>query len=185
MATATEIATYALKRLRVIGAGETPAAADVADATLALNQMIKSWDAEGLEGEVLPIDDRYEAGLVAMLAVRLAGDYGKTVDAVLARDADDGWKRLQAAYIQPVTPTFDWALIRTPSRRFPYTVPIDGTNPWKPNYSYTLGWLVTNNGNVYVCTVAGTSGSTGPTGTSLNETDGSVTWEYVEAIGGN
>lgn len=184
MATATQIATGALKRLRVIGAGETPAAADVADATTALYQMINSWDAEGLEGDILPLDDRYEAGIIAMLAVRLAGDYGKQIDVVLAKDADDGWKRLQAAYIQPVTPTFDWALIRTPSRRFPYTVPIDGTTPWKPNTSYTLGISVTNNGNVYISTVAGLSGTTGPTGTSATQTDGTVTWEYVTSIGG-
>lgn len=184
MATATQIATSALKRLRIVGAGETPAAADIADATTALNQLINSWDAEGLDGDTLPLDDRHEAGIIAMLAVRLAGDYGKPVDAVLEKDATDGWRRLQAAYIQPETPTFDWALIRTPSRRFPYTVPIDGTNPWKANYTYTLGWLVTNNGNVYICTVAGTSGTTGPTGTDPTQTDGSVTWEYVSSIGG-
>lgn len=185
MSTSTEIATSALKRLRVVGSGETPAAADVQDAVKALNLMISSWDAEGLSGESIPLDEKYEAGLIAMLAVRLAGDYGKQPDGILLKDADDGWRRLQAAFIQPETPTFDWALIRTPSRRFPYTVPIDGSVPWKPNYTYTLGWLVTNNGNVYICVGAGTSGSTGPTGTTATQTDGSVTWEYVEAIGGS
>lgn len=182
MATATEIVTKALKRINVISGSEVPDASDMSDGKDALNAMIASWDAEGLSGDTLPLDKRYEQGIIAMLAVRMAEDFGKQVGPVLARDAENGWRALQAAFITPATPTFDYALTRTPSRRYPYTVPIDGTTPWKANTTFTLGTLVANNGNIYGCIVAGTSGATGPTGTANNQTDGSCVWNYVEAI---
>jgi uncharacterized phage protein gp47/JayE len=46
------------------------------------------------------------------------------------------------------------------------------------------GSLVTNGGNIYACTVAGTSaGSGGPTGTGTAIVDGGCTWRYVAAGG--
>lgn len=182
MATATEIAQRALKRLSIFQGGATASAVDVADAKEALSAMIASWSAEGLDGDTLPLDSMYEAGIIAMLAVRMAEDYNVTPGPVLLRDAQTGWQQLQSAFITPAEPTFDYALIRTPSRRYPITVPISGTTPWKSNTSFGLGVLVTNSGNVYACIMAGVSGATGPTGTSLGQPDGSCTWDYVEAI---
>lgn len=183
MATATEISTKALKRIRVIASGETPSAAETQDAIDALNAMIASWGAEGLSGDPLPLDAKYEAGIIAMLAVRLAPDYGKQPDAVLTRDANNGWRQLQAAFITPSEPVFDWALIRTPSRRFPYTYPLDGTIPWRAYTSFSLANYVTNAGNVYICIQAGISGSNGPTATVGTVADGTCVWEFVEPIG--
>ena len=59
MATATQISTRALRRLGVFDALESPSAMDVAAATEALTAMIASWEAEGLSGDVLPIDSRF------------------------------------------------------------------------------------------------------------------------------
>lgn len=95
MSTATEIATKALKRINVIGAGETPAAPDLADSIDALNAMIASWEADGLSGDTLPLDKRFEQGIIALLAVRLAEDFGKSPGPVLMRDAANGWAALQ------------------------------------------------------------------------------------------
>jgi len=183
MATATEIATRALKRITVVAAGETPSAAEMSDAKDALNAMIASWAAEGLTGDTLPLDSKFEQGIIALLAVRLAEDYGKSPGPVLVNDANKGWAQLQAEFIQTGEPQFDYALIRTPSRRFPYTVPIDGTIPWKANTWFGLGVLVTNAGNVYVCIQAGISDTAGPSRAGMNQIDGSCIWDYVEAIG--
>src|SRR6185295_12646844 len=53
---------------------------------------------------------------------------------------------------------------------------------WIASTAYVIGDWVTNSGNVYRCTVAGTSaGSGGPTQTSGTATDGTVTWIFVQA----
>lgn len=41
--TARQIVTFALKQLRVVGAGETPSAEDMSDGIEALNLMLKAW----------------------------------------------------------------------------------------------------------------------------------------------
>lgn len=52
---------------------------------------------------------------------------------------------------------------------------------WITLTAYAVGAFVTHTGNTYVCTAAGTSGATGPVGTTLNatESDGTVTWQYT------
>lgn len=57
------------------------------------------------------------------------------------------------------------------------------TPAWVATTAYTVGTLVYANGNVYICTVAGTSGSTAPSHTSGIATDGTVTWSYKRAYG--
>lgn len=175
MATATEIATKALKRLRIVGAGETPTAEDVTDATDALNAMIESWEAEGLTGDVLPLDARFEAGITAMLAVRLAEDYGKTPGPVLTRDASNGWAQIQAAFLSTPEARFDSALVSTRYRGS--TNGNENYLPWQPSASYDLRTFVINDASIYECITAGTSAAGGgPTGTAATITDGTVEW---------
>ena len=51
---------------------------------------------------------------------------------------------------------------------------------WLANTAYVVNQTAYNGGNVYVCTVAGTSaGSGGPGGTGTGITDGGVTWNYI------
>ncbi|MFC0560054.1 right-handed parallel beta-helix repeat-containing protein [Halalkalibacter alkalisediminis] len=52
---------------------------------------------------------------------------------------------------------------------------------WTTNTLYTKGQLVHANNKVYKCTVEGTSGSIAPNHTSGIETDGTVTWGFVDA----
>lgn len=183
MATAEQIAVRALKRLGIPGIGGSLAAEEMQDSLEALSAMLASWEAEGVVA-ALPIDDRFEQGVVAMLAVRVSEDYGKTVGQVLARDAAAGWQQIQAHYITPGTVEFDPALSRTPTRLYVESYGINGTRAWRADTAWGLADLVTNAGNVYVCIVAGVSGATGPTGTTLNQADGSCVWDYVQAIGG-
>lgn len=177
MATATEISTRALRRIGAIDALQSPSAADVAAATEALNAMIASWEAEGLSGDVLPLDSRYEQGVVAMLAVRISEEYGKTPGPVLARDAANGWSALQAAYIATPEASFDTALL-TGTYRYQPNDEIPALT-WQASTVYTLRAFVTNNANLYELHTAGTSASSGgPTGTGSEITDGTCVWVW-------
>lgn len=50
---------------------------------------------------------------------------------------------------------------------------------WVATTAYTLYEVVRNDGRAYVCTTAGTSGSTGPTGFGSGITDGTAEWRYM------
>lgn len=176
MATATEISTRALKRLRITDGHSTPSAADVADVNEALTVMIASWEARGLRGDVLPLDSRFEQAVVALLAVRVAEHFGVTPGAVLADDARRGWNSLQAAYMAVPVSKFDSVLCNTGS----YGALSTGSNApaaWQPSTAYTLRSFVINNANRYELVTAGTSASSGgPTGTGAAITDGTCVW---------
>lgn len=47
---------------------------------------------------------------------------------------------------------------------------------WAATTAYVVGDIRAGNGNIYYCTVSGTSGTTRPSATSGNITDGTVTW---------
>ena len=53
--------------------------------------------------------------------------------------------------------------------------------PWVASTAYSLGDLVSGSGYVYICTGAGTSGTTRPYWSTGSDTEGSVTWTvYTE-----
>lgn len=54
---------------------------------------------------------------------------------------------------------------------------------WVANTAFNRGHRITLNGNSYECVVAGTSGSTGPVGTTLEaiEVDGTASWKNIGA----
>ncbi len=57
-----------------------------------------------------------------------------------------------------------------------------GLAAWAASTAYALGDRIINGGNVYLCTVAGTSAASGgPTGTTTDIVDNTVTWNYVSA----
>lgn len=67
----------------------------------------------------LPMDDSLTQALVAVLAVRMAGDFGATVDPVLAHDARHGQAQIDGAFLKvPTKGLLDQSLVRTSSRRF-------------------------------------------------------------------
>lgn len=52
---------------------------------------------------------------------------------------------------------------------------------WQASTAYALNQQVNNGGNVYRCTTAGTSASSGgPSGTGAGITDGTAVWTYVD-----
>lgn len=55
------------------------------------------------------------------------------------------------------------------------------SDAWQASRPYAVGDQVTNGGNLYRATAAGTSASSGgPTGTGASITDGGVTWTFVQ-----
>lgn len=56
---------------------------------------------------------------------------------------------------------------------------------WATSHAYALNDVVYAGGNVYICTTAGTSASSGngPTGTGTGISDGTAVWSYVSDIG--
>lgn len=181
MSSSAQIVARALKRLRIIGPGEDPSAEDAADGLATLNAMIAGWKADGVEvtGDV-PLDARFEEGVIALLAVRLADDYGKEVSAGVARDAQVGWERLMAAFLHVPTSQFDVGLTRSSTQNAPYAC---STPPlWQVKHEYSVGDQVQSSGRIYECTVAGTSGALRPLGSSQSIPDGSVTWKWVRDL---
>ncbi len=183
MATQTELATRALRRLAVV----EPSAQDIADAGEALTAMVNAWEAEGLSGDILPLDARFDQAITAMLAVRLAEEYGKTPGPVLLRDASDGWSAISAAFFAVPASRFDAGLKYTGhyadvgmiigDREENYDV-------WQASTAYALRRYVRNGANLYECVTAGTSASSGgPTGTDAEITDGSVVWCWRRVAG--
>lgn len=58
------------------------------------------------------------------------------------------------------------------------------SQPWVASSAFIVGQQVHNGTNVYICTTAGTSHSSGgPTGTGTGITDGTCVWDYVDKKG--
>lgn len=182
MATATEISTRALRRVGAFDALESPSAIDVSNATEALTAMIASWEAEGLSGDVLPIDARFEQAVVAMLAERMCEEYGKQPGPVLMRDAANGWNAIQAAYFAVPKSRFERGLTNTGQQTdAAYLIlgedAVVTSEVWTALTQYALRSFVVNNANLYELVTAGTSAASGgPTGTDASITDGTCVW---------
>jgi hypothetical protein len=179
VSSSAQIVTRALKRLALVEPGETPAAADAEDGRAALNAMIAGWAADGIDvSPDVPLPAQYEEGVVAMLAVRLAPDYGKDPSVLLMADADKGMRRLEAGYISAPLASFDCALRNMPSVM---TTVIASVDAWAQSTAYAEFDRVEANRKIYECIVAGTSSSTGagPHSSGAVITDGSVTWRFI------
>lgn len=179
MSSSAQIVTRALKRLALVEPGETPSAADAEDGLAALNAMLAGWQADGINvSPDVPLPAKHEEGVVALLAVRLAPDYGKEAPVQVYADASRGMDRLYADYIQPPLATFDCALIGMPSRLAVLTASVDD---WAVATAYAEFDRVEANRKIYECIVAGTSASTGagPHSSGAVITDGTAQWRFI------
>lgn len=188
MATATEIATRALKRIGKTDSYTSPDSADVSDATEELNALIASFEAEGLSGDVLPLDSRFENAVVDMLVVRIAPLFGVPVDDLMRRNYDAGWTQMQAAFTPVPASRFENALRYTGHYTdIGYIIgdPTELIANWEASTAYVVRQCVVNSGNVYECVTAGTSDTSGgPTTTAAEITDGTVIWCWRRVDGG-
>lgn len=122
MATMNDIVLGALKRLRVSNPRKALDAVAGTEGLTALNDMMHSWKASGVDvdhdtADALTDDftlgDEHIQGVKALLAVRLAGEYGLEVNAGIVRDAQMEWAALEAEFIDaPTQAEFDSGLTR-------------------------------------------------------------------------
>jgi len=67
----------------------------------------------------IPFDDSLTAALIAVLAYRLAEDYGQQIGPILAEQAKRGQAEIDGAFLYiPTTDQLDRALVEVPSSRF-------------------------------------------------------------------
>lgn len=120
MTTTRDVCQRALRKIGVLAHGET-AEADNAVATLDdLNMMLAAWKLAAVDighttlslSDDFPLAAEYEEGTVFMLASRISPDY----KAPAMFDADDFFRKIQAAYADPPLITIDAAVLRPPSR---------------------------------------------------------------------
>ncbi len=130
-------------------------------------------------------------------AIVASQDPNKATDAALdAICALTGTKRAGATFSRvtltltgtPTTPVPDGSLASTASTGQQFTTAGAGTvtivaaTPWGGSTAYVAGDRRTNASGIYLCTVPGTSASSGgPTGTTrgINIIDGGVTWRFL------
>ena len=90
------------------------------DGKKALDLMLSGWAARGVNVDAaIPLPAKHERGIVALLAMNLSDDYRQTPGPSVQRDAEDGWRALEAAYITAPDATFDKTLVRTQGRLWP------------------------------------------------------------------
>jgi hypothetical protein len=139
----------------------------------------------GLDGAV-PTTDVSSAnwnitGSPATLGLLTGEPLGVLPDTVqigpLTTDAGTGGPGFASATNQPVPVNYSAKMKANsvPSGAPPGTYGV----PWALSTAYAVSQKVQHGSNIYVCTVAGTSASSGgPTGTGTGITDGSCTWNF-------
>jgi hypothetical protein len=127
MSTVRDLIERAHRRLGEVGFGQamTPERAD--HGLNCLNEMCHGWKAENVDigftdkalNDPFFLGSEYFGGVAALLAVRLAEDYGNNLSQLpsILRDATTAWRSLQAAYIQAPAADIDRALQNLPSQR--------------------------------------------------------------------
>lgn len=120
MATARDIVNRALRKARIVGHAENASAADASAALEDLNMMLAAWKLAGVDishtalemSTTFPLADEYEEGTVYMLTSRISPDYNMPV----SFDADDFFRKIQAAYLSISEVTMPDALLEMPSQ---------------------------------------------------------------------
>lgn len=137
MTSVRDICIEALNELQYFPANETPAAADVETARVRLNRMLRGWKADGVDvgltvdlelADDFPMGAEHEEGVIALLAKRVAPAFNIMASQETQARALDGWQRILATYVVTPDASFDKALTRLPSRRWPYSVPSSETS---------------------------------------------------------
>lgn len=123
--TVQEIVRGALLLIGMIDAGESLSAEDGADGLITFNDMVASWEAKGvftgasastLTGDS-PLEEKHTKALKNLLAVELAGPYGRAVPDFVGRDAQQGWQLIEADFKMIEKLSMDPALLVMPSQR--------------------------------------------------------------------
>jgi len=98
MATARDVITRSLRKLKILASGETPEAQEADDCLEALNQMLAEWEIDGVDlahiglalDDTLDVPDSHLNGIALNLAMRIADDFGATITPSIAQEALNG-----------------------------------------------------------------------------------------------
>jgi len=120
MATVLDIVQRALRKAKVLGHGANATAEDAAPALEDLNMMLAAWTLAAVDithtaldlTDAFPLADEFEEGTVYMLASRIVVDFAFPAQF----DADDFFRRIQAAYAVVPDTTIPAALTCTVSQ---------------------------------------------------------------------
>ncbi len=128
MSTVRDLIERAHRRLGEVGFGQPMTPERAGHGLDCLNEMCHGWAADSVDigytdktlNDPFFMATKYFGGVVALLAVRLAEDYGNNLSSIpsILRDAKSAWSGLQADYIAAPTDTdIDHTLQNMPSQR--------------------------------------------------------------------
>lgn len=118
MATASDLVTWALRKLAIVPSGGIPSASELSDGVEALNEMLAEWKIDGIDlglstlaaSSTVSVDDAYIRAIRYNLAEDICEDYGQPVPPNVARRAELGRRILTAAKFTINDVTFDVGL---------------------------------------------------------------------------
>jgi hypothetical protein len=104
MATALDIITRALRKIKVLASGESPSSEESADCLDALNDMLSAWSISGIDlahtalalTDTLDVPDDHLEAIRLSLAERVADDFGAQLSPRDAMLAEEGRAALRA-----------------------------------------------------------------------------------------
>jgi hypothetical protein len=120
MATVQQIVTRAYRKLGVAAVDETLSADEIAVGVDALNMMLHSWLLSSVDtghtdvdpSDTFPLDPEFHEGVVYLLAARISSDYMVPQ----SFDADDWFRKIQAAYMTIAPVEMPNGLLKLPSQ---------------------------------------------------------------------
>lgn len=120
MATVRDIVARALRKISVIDGHDAPDADEMAAGVDALNEMLAAWELSSVDvshtalaaGDTFPLAAKFEEGTIYNLAARMSPEYIVPV----GFDADDFFRKIQAAYSTLLEVDMPAALTSMPSR---------------------------------------------------------------------
>lgn len=123
--TVQDIVRGALMLIGVLDVGQAIPALEANDGLTVFNDMVQSWTAKGVFtgvgaadlNDASPFEDMHTKGLKNLLAIELAGPYGRAIPDRVMQDAAQGWQMIEADFKVIDNLTMDTAYLYMPSQR--------------------------------------------------------------------
>ena len=106
--TARTLVTGALKKIIIVHPGRSPSADEMSDGVRSLNVMLHGWETDGIKlgfadigvDDDIPLADRFIRGVMYLLAIDIASDYGTEVSPEVAINAAQSKTAIQTAFTE-------------------------------------------------------------------------------------
>jgi hypothetical protein len=116
---ARDLITRSMRKINLVARGEVATAEEADDGLITLNELLHSWETDGihightdltLDSEI-QLPDSHIRGLRLLLALELASEAEKVVDAITIAQADRAKRQLIAEYLVVPDTRFDRTLL--------------------------------------------------------------------------